>query len=493
MAYFDGSRFHRLQLPDNGLFDNIYAIIAAPSQAQNASAGDNDLWVHARSGIYQIPAPELEQAIADPDYDIRYRTYDVMGGLTSDPHQVLPLPTAVRDSGGLLWFATANGVVQIDPTRHNKRDAPPKVAIESLSVDGVEFPATSSMVLAGLKRIEIGYTSLSLSSPEAVHFRYRLDGFDRDWHHAGSQRHAIYTGLPPGDYRFRVLALNQAGVTSQDEATLSFSVPQVFYLQPTFLTASGLMLAGLLWLLYRASMRRSAEQLRARLEARHAERERIARELHDTFLQGVQGLILRFQAITQTIPEGEPTRIQMDQILDRADQVVSEGRDRVLDLRSSESSSVNLLAALTKVGREYAQDNTAVFIASSRGAHRRLNPIVREEAYRIGHEAILNAFKHSGSAHINLHIVHGLREFELQITDDGVGVDSRYLNPLGRPGHWGLSGMQERACNIGAKLIIQRARPRGTEVRLCVQASSAYLRPLTRLQRWWQRLSRQRS
>ncbi|MCP1364193.1 histidine kinase, partial [Halomonas sp. BBD48] len=338
-----------------------------------------------------------------------------------------------------------------------------------------------------------GYTALSLSAPEAMHFRYRLDGFDRGWHHAGPQRQAIYTGLAPGDYRFRVVALNQDGIASQDEATLNFSVPQVFYLKPPFLLAAGLLLAVLLWRLYRASMRRSAEQLRARLEERHAERERIARELHDTLLQGVQGLMLRFQAVAQTIPEDAPARVKMDQTLDRADQVLSEGRDRVLDLRSAEASSTSLLAALARVGRECALEGAAEFRAFARGSRRPLHPLVREEAYRIGHEAIVNAFKHSSGTCIHLHVAYGLREFEVRVSDDGVGVDAAYLTPLGRPAHWGLRGMHERARNVGAKLTIKRTSPKGTEIRLSIPASSAYRRLPSRFQRWWQRLRNQRS
>lgn len=486
VAYFDGGRFYSLQLPDNGLFDNVYAVIPTPSADQGAPG--NDLWIHGKSGIFHLPAAELARAKADINHVIHYRTYDMIGGLANDPHQVLALPTGVRGSDDQLWFATSKGVIRIDPEQRASQGSAPKVVIESVSVDGTEVDAQQPVVGADAKRVEISYTALNLSVPEAMHFRYRLDGFDNDWHHAGVQRQATYTGLGAGDYRFRVVALNHDGVASLDEATLSFSVAQVFYLNPLFLLACAALLIGLLWCLYRASLRHSARQLRARLEERHAERERIARELHDTLLQGVQGLMLRFQAVAQAIPDENPARSKMEQALDRADQVLADGRDRVFNLRSAHPPPADLLAALIAAAREFEQHTAVELSACAEGARQPLQPIAREELYRIGHEAIANAFRHSQGKHVTLQITYTRRAFELRVTDDGKGIEPAYLE-TGRQKHWGLCGMRERTQRIGGRLTIGAAQPHGTEVRLVLPGACAYQRPPGPLERGWHRLT----
>ena len=248
-----------------------------------------------------------------------------------------------------------------------------------------------------------------------------------------------------------------------------------------------------MWMLFRSKIRRSSEQLRARLEERHAERERIARELHDTFLQGVQGLVLRFQAISQTIPEEDPARSKMNEALYRADMVLSEGRDRVLDLRSPNASNISLLGALSRVGREIEQYSNCKFTTFTKGTWKPLNPEVQDELYWIGHEAISNAFIHSGGQLVTLIIVYGQYEFELIIIDNGDGIDPTYMTPLGRPSHWGLCGMHERASNIGAKLTIEKATPCGTHIRLSIPTRSAYQNHLACRIPFWQWLRMRRS
>ncbi len=485
VAYFDGSRFHSLQLPSNGLFDNIYAIIPVPST--NRSGPGNDLWVQGKYGIFVLPAAEIEHAMADPAHIIRYRTYDMAGGLANAPHQILPLPTAVRGPEGDLWFATSHGVIRIDPHPRPQLAVPPKVAIESVTVDGREISSPKPRLNADAKRISITYAALSLSGPEAMHFRYRLEGFDDDWHHAGAQRQAIFTGLGAGNYRFSVVALNRDGMSSTEAATLSFSVAPVFYLRPPFLLGGALLLIALLWSLYRASLRRSASQLRARLEERHAERERIARELHDTLLQGVQGLILRFQAVAQTIPDDMPARSRMEQALDRADQVLADSRDRVLDLRTAGAPPTDLVTALLSANREREQHAGARLIASIQGEQRPLQPIVREELYRIGLEAITNAMQHSHGERVTLYVIFLSEVLELRVTDDGVGIEPAYLAQGGRPGHWGLPGMRERAQRIGGRLSVRAIQPRGTEIRIVLPAACAYRRSPGRVERLWRR------
>jgi signal transduction histidine kinase/ligand-binding sensor domain-containing protein len=469
LGFIQDQRFHAIQMPGNGLFDNIYAILVVPAK------DGEDLWIHTKAGIFELASAELQRALADPAYQIRYRSYNLMGGLANDPYQVLPLPTAVRATDGLLWFSTSNGVVWIDPQRPRQDDAVPEVTIESVSVDGAYLAQTTPTVLAAnAQRIVIDFAALSLSAPESLSFRYRLDGYDQSWHDAGRQSEVMYTALAAGNYRFRVLAYNKDGLPSSREAEFSFTIPQVFYKRPLFLLLVGAAIFVLLWLFYRINARRAAEHMRARMEERHAERERIARELHDTLLQGVYGLILRFQAVAQSIPDDHPARIDLEKALDRADEVLIEGRDRVRDLRSDEVVTGDLHDCIRALGVSMAYDGSALFHLSVVGAPLPLKETVRDEVYRIAHEAINNAFRHARAQQVHVQIEYTLRFFRLKISDDGVGMDHAYISNKGRPDHWGLRGMHERARKIAADLTINSIRDAGTEIVLSMSGRSAY-------------------
>lgn len=475
IAYFESGRFHALPLPDNGLFDNIYAILAVPVP-QAAGGVDTDLWIHGRAGVFQLPASELTHAIADPAHTIRYRSHDVNGGLANDPYQVLPLPTAVRGRDGRLWFSTSAGIVWLDPLRGEPRRAAPVAAIESLLADGV--PAS----LAGpprlepdTRRIAVRYTAPDLTAPEGLTFRYRLDGYDDTWQDVGRQREAVYTGLRAGRYTFRVMAFDRDGVASEPAAA-AFVIEPMFYRQPWFLASVGAALLTLLWLLYRIRLRSSARQLRSRLETRFAERERIARELHDTLLQSVQGLVLKVQAAAEMIPKDQLARMHLEQALDRADEVMNEGRDRVRQLRHRGMDSVDLAQALRALHQEIEHRPGVDYGVTVVGQAVALEPAVCDEVYRIAREAVVNAFAHAEARSITVQIRYAATRLTLAVHDDGKGFDALHLCRYGKRNHWGLQGMRERAGEIDGVLVV-RSQPGGpTEVVLDVPSTTAYRR-----------------
>jgi signal transduction histidine kinase/sugar lactone lactonase YvrE len=496
VALFDGARFRSLPLVDGDLLHGVYAIIETrgrdmgrvaeehEGRSPNALRGDSwgDLWIHANAGIFYVPAAEVRQALADPEYRVAYRSFDFVDGLPDDPIQVRPLPTAIEDQDGRLWFATGNGVVWIDPEELYENTVPPPVLIETVRADDLSVSALVHATLpARTSRVEIGYTALSLAVPEGIRFRYRLDGYDARWHDAGARREAIYTGLGPGSYRFHVLAANSDGVWNEQGATLTLEIPPMFHETRTFLALCIAAAFGALWLLYRSRMHRAAARLRLRLEERHAERERIARELHDTLLQGVQGLVLRFQAAAEGVPLHDPVRRMMEQTLDRADDVLAEGRDRIKDLRAA-MPAPELSESLSEVTRELAGGDTAFRVLMD-GAPRPLDAAASDEVYWIGREALANALRHARARRIEVHVVYGSRTLQLRVRDDGCGVDAAFVTPDGRPGHWGLRGMYERAGRIGATLEVQSVAGAGTEVRVVVPGTSIY-RNASRFSRW---------
>jgi signal transduction histidine kinase len=384
-----------------------------------------------------------------------------------------PLPKMVRDRDGRIWFATTNGLAFIDPRRIPKNPLPPPVYVEALRVDGKTFSPAERLALAPhAHNVEIDFTALSLSIPERVLFRYKLDGADTDWQEAGTRRQAFYTNLPPRQFRFRVTACNNDGVWNQEGAVLDFSVAPAWY-QTTFLRVSCVAVSLLLlWALYRLHLLRVERRFNIVLEARVTERTRIARDLHDTLLQSVQGLMLRLQQVEDLLPEGK-AKTQLEETLQRADQAIAEGRRAVYDLRSSTATATDLAQAVRSLGEEFTTENSAAFNLVVEGAARDLNPVIRDELYLITREALQNAFSHARAKHIEAEITYGERTFRLRIRDDGEGIPTQ-IREEGRPGHYGLSGMRERATQIGGKLDLWSRAGAGTEIEVSIPGSITY-------------------
>lgn len=478
LALHDGQRFRPLVADGDEPFRNVSGIIERP---------DGSLWVHAVPGVFRIPAEEVQRAVSDPGHRVRYELFDFLDGLPARPTLLRPLPTAVAGDDGRLWFATSNGVVWIDPERIARNPMPPPVSILAVRADGRRYEPASDVTLPiHPANLEIDYTALSLSIPERVRIRYRLEGVDEHWQDVGTRRTAYYGNLAPGRYRFQVIASNNDGVWNERGASLELVVPPAIHQTWWFralCVAAGLLL---LWLLYLLRLRQLTAKMRGRLEERHAERERIARELHDTLLQSVQGLVLRLQAVAEQLPTHEPARQAMEKALDRADQVLAEGRDRVMELRSSAHAGRDLSGALVQVGEELAENIPASFRLVVEGVPRELDAAVQVEIFLIGREALLNAFQHAGGTAVEAELHYDSDELRVRIRDDGAGVAPEILEMGGRPGHWGLAGMHERAARIGATLQVWSRTNAGTEVELKVPAAIIYQRKPNAT--WWRRL-----
>ena len=226
-------------------------------------------------------------------------------------------------------------------------------------------------------------------------------------------------------------------------------------------------------MLYLLRLRQATSEIQARAAERLVERERIARELHDTLLQGFSGLALRFQAVLKQIPDRGPARQMMEKALDRVDEVLLEGRNRVRELRAETIHGHELSRSLMSCGEELAEHKPIIFSLSVAGTPQLLNPIVFDEGYRIGREVLTNAFQHSNASKIDAEIIYDRASFRLRVRDDGCGMDQSILNN-GRPGHWGLAGIRERADNIGSHLNISSKPGCGTEFELIIPARIAY-------------------
>jgi len=326
--------------------------------------------------------------------------------------------------------------------------------------------------------LQIDYTSPTFLVPPRVKFRYRLDRYDRDWHDAGTRRQAFYTDLPPGKYSFRVIACNSDGFWNDNAAKLDFSVAPAYYQTNWFRILCAALFLALLWAGYQLRVRQLHHQFDMTLEARVGERTRIARELHDTLLQSFHGLLLRFQTVSQLLPDRPvEAKEKLDTAIEQAADAITEGRDAVQGLRASTVQSNDLALAISTLGEELAADpnnHRSAFRVAVEGAPRDLHPILRDEIYRIAAEALRNAFRHAQARQVEVEIRYDDEQFRLRVRDDGKGIDPAILSRQDSEGHYGLHGMRERATLIGGKLTVWSEVEAGTEVELRVPASAAY-------------------
>ena len=389
-------------------------------------------------------------------------------------------PGAWKTSDGRIWFPTLRGVVAIDPTAGNR--LPPPVVLEEAWANKFTLAGNGrTSVPPGNDTFDFRFTALSFSAPEKLHFKYRLEPFDKDWVNAGTRRTAHYTNMGPGEYSFHVLAVNNYGIWSDQEASVHFVLQPYFYQTNWFRAACVAASLVMVWGIYELRVRQLAAQFNMRLEGRVSERTRIARDLHDTLLQSFQGLVFRFQAARYQLP-GRPEEASdaLDSALVSADQAIAEGRSAIQELRSGSSEESNLEQMLLATGRELAAsqnggDSAApplrVIVEGNRRAKRAM---IREEVHRVARELLRNAYRHARARSIEAELRYDDNAFLLIVRDDGKGIDPKVLKDHGRAGHWGFPGMYERAEGIGARLDIWNEAGAGTEVRLTVPASIAY-------------------
>jgi signal transduction histidine kinase len=429
-------------------------------------------WLYSECGLVSISDSELRRWWLHPDAKVQVQTFDALDG--AQPMNPDFEPSASISPDGRLWFANAAVVQELNPLRLSKNTVLPPVHIEEIVADAKDYPVQNDLHLPALTRnLEIDYTALSFVVPQRVRFRYQLEGLQSDWQDADTRRQAFYTNLRPGSYRFHVIACNDDGLWNEVGDALSFTIAPAYYQTKWFEFLCAASFAGMLWLFYISRLKRATEQVQERLGARMEERERIARELHDTLLQGFQGLMLRLQAVLKTVPAEEPTHQMIESVLDRADQVLLEGRQSVRDLREEGAGGNELSGTLVRCGEELAEGKASLFSLSVVGTPQALGPIVFNEVYRIGREALINAFQHSHAAKIELELTYSDAQLCLRIRDDGAGINPDILG-AGKPGHWGLSGMRERARKIGAQLNIWSKPGAGTELELTIPAKVAY-------------------
>ncbi|HUB52879.1 MAG TPA: two-component regulator propeller domain-containing protein [Terracidiphilus sp.] len=437
------------------------------------------LWIATSKHVLQVRRYKLARgALGASDV----REYGAADGLLSS-EGINRSRSVVADPEGRIWLSLGHGISVVDPSRMSD-SLPPAIAhIEAVLADDLPISVTGPVRIPhSPKRIVIAYTALSLASPERIRFRYLLDGFDRNWSAPVATREAVYTNLGPGSYRFRVIASNSSGIWNGAESAIVFEVEPAIWQTWWFRFALVALAVCLALILYRLRLLQLTDRLNLRFEERLAERTRIARELHDTLLQSFNALLLRLQTASNVLPvQPEEAKRRIDRAVEQASDAITEGRDTLNELRSSGSATVDLDQAISNFARELLSGSATgpapEVHVQVEGSPLPMNPIVRDEVYRIVTEAVRNAVRHANAGRIEVEIRYDEHRLRLRIGDNGTGIDPATLNRDHKPGHWGLQGMRERAKLVGGTLEVWSQLEVGTEIDLSVPAASAYVKP----------------
>ena len=458
----------------NGKQKTLSARNGLPCDAVNGFVEDTsgDLWLYMQCGLVEITRSDLQKWWAQPNVNLQPKVLDVFDGFQSGNRAPFE-SQAVRTLDGRLWFANAAVAQMIDPSHLARNLIAPAVHVEQIIADRKGHSLRGEVRLPARTRdVEIDYTALSFAVPQKVRFRYRLEGRDTDWEEAGTRRQAFYTDLRPGTYRFRVIACNNDGVWNQQGASLDFNVMPAWYQTLWFKLLFAVIVLTTAWALYRLRVRQVAHALAVRFDERLAERTRIAREFHDTLIQTIQGSkLVADDALDQS---ADPARMhhalrQLSEWLGRA---IQEGRAALNSLRTSATETNDLADGLRRATEECRMFSPMVASFSVDGDAREMHPVVRDEIYRIGYEAIRNACVHSKASRLQVGLKYG-QDLAISVGDNGVGIPEAIINGS-TDGHYGLQGMRERAARIGAKLRIVSSLDSGTEVSLVIPGRIAF-------------------
>jgi ligand-binding sensor domain-containing protein/signal transduction histidine kinase len=431
----------------------------------------DSLWVSTSDHVLRI---NREKLLLDDLGDGDVREYGLADGLES-MHGVKRHRSVAGDSLGRIWFSMNGGLSFVEPKAMTIDSAPAIVHVEGILADGRAIPLdTRTHIPSPHQRITLSYTGLSLSVPARVRFRYRLDGFDQGWSEPTATRETSYTNLDSGTYLFHVKASNSDGLWNSAESTFQFEIDPMFWQTWWFRLSVLLAVAMVVLAFFRLRVGTLTRQMNVRFEERLAERTRIAQELHDTLLQGVLSASMQLHVAAEHLPEQSPAKPLVGRVLELMTRVIDDGRNTLRGLRSHETASQNLEETFLRIQQDLGIPTHTGFRILVEGTPRPLRAAICDDLYFIGREALTNAFRHSGAAHIEMEIEYEVSHLQILVRDNGCGIDQHVLS-AGREGHWGLSGMRERAERIGARFRVLSRANAGTEVELLIPGRVAFV------------------
>jgi ligand-binding sensor domain-containing protein/two-component sensor histidine kinase len=420
------------------------------------------LWMSGPSGVVAVSRREIESLSRLGAGQLAVRVYSTAEGLSTNQMNGGVQPAGALLASGEMWFPSAKGAVHIRQNGPDHRSAPPAL-IEQVLADDRAVPFSQSLALdPGRGKLEIHYTAIRLRSPDRIRFKFRMEGFDQDWTDAGQRRVAYYTNLPAGKYRFRVVAYEIDDPRSATERVLSIEWRPHFYKTAWFPALCGLAALAAVWVWYRLHVR----NLRQRFAAVLDERNRLAREMHDTLIQGCAGVSALLEAASSA---REVSPSISDELLDRARNevraTVDEARLAVWNLR--QNAGEGLAPAISQLTRRLSLETGIPIRFESNGSAPDFGAENERSLLMIVREALQNALRHAAPDHVSVALSSDRRSLRVEIEDDGRGFDPAVINSSnGR--HYGLVGMRERAEKLGGQLSLTSSPGKGTRVRLSV-------------------------
>jgi len=460
-ALYVGVRNRGVVRVDNG---RIIEVFPGMPETHMIKTEQGEVWLNG-TGILRLPLHGLEQPRGhDEPLDFAY--FGLTDGMISTEGSVgNPGSAFTRD--GKLWMATVQGLAMLDLPRLPRTDRKPAIYMKELTVGrNQQLPGQQLLLPAGTSHVELHFDAIEIKSPEKIRMQYRLDGVDSEWLDATPPGHAVYSTIPPGTHAFHARACNRDGIW--DRTGMVYLIIQKPFFYQTIWFRLAMIATGLLLVvgLYRLRLRQAKARLNVLFDERLSERTRIARELHDTLLQTVQGSkLVADDALGQSKDAGQ-MRGALEKLSGWLGQATQEGRAALNSLRTSTMETNDLAAALRRVTEECVIDSSISVKFSATGGRREMHPVARDEIYRIGYEAIRNACEHASASELEIALTYA-HDLSLRVSDNGVGMEPAVVTE-GRAGHFGLQGMRERAERIGSKLAIVSAPNSGTEMTLTV-------------------------
>lgn len=463
-----GGALRMLRAPDANVLRNVSGLVVT---------ADGDRWLNGAAGLVHVKAGDWKRSIDNPALPLSYEVFDALDGYPGRAVIESRWRSAWTVDGRTLWLVATGGVVRVDTANLQRNRVAPTPLVLSVSSDQAVFrPAaagrTGVILPPGTERFRVDFTAPALRMPERVRFEYLLEGIDSDWQDAGTRRTTSYTSVDPGQYVFRLRASNEDGVRSATQAVLHIAVEPRLWQTGWFKLLGMALVAALLFLAYRYRVRYLTRRVAERMHVRMAERERIARTLHDSFLQTVQSLVFRVDAIAAGLQPDARVRGELEQVLGHARRALGEGRELLQELRSVGCEALEDLLEDGIAQLRAAHPGIAIGLRTS-GARRLLAAGIGAEVAAIAREALHNACVHAAASRVDASLAYQHERLVLSVADDGRGIDAAVLRK-GAAGHWGLVGMRERADRIGAILEFEAGAAAGTEIRLTVPGARAY-------------------
>ena len=423
-----------------------------------------DLWLGG-GPIFRIPRAGLEKPRGH-DEPLDVEAFGPTDGMNA-PQCSTGFPNLAHTRDGKLWVATVQGLAMLDLPRLPRTARKPVIFMKEITVGRNQQSAGQQLVLpAGTSHFELHFDAIEITSPEKIHLQYRMDGVDSEWLDVDPPGHAVYSTIPAGTHSFHIRACNREGIW--DRVGMVYIIRQQPHFYETTWFRLGTVATGLLLLvgLYRMRLRQATARLNARFDERLAERTRIARELHDTLLQTVQGSKLVADNALEKPNDAGYLHQAMRQLSGWLGQATQEGRAALNSLRTSTLDTNDLAEGLRRAAEECVIDRSMAVKFSETGRRKNMHPIARDEVYRIGYEAIRNACEHASASELEIVLTYA-QDLTLRVRDNGIGMEAAVVTE-GREGHFGLQGMRERAERIGSKLTLNSVPNSGTEVTLVV-------------------------